>query len=131
MTIIPFRSSVKLWLPLLLHFATAVTIDDLFVVKGGTTDGGCDNQKATINQWLTDTQTLVDAGLKITDPSVYPTDNVARRNLQNFFGIQFTAGSMGAHTVDVVPKSTSPGADQIISVRGGCCTLVIRNLLLT
>lgn len=37
----------------------AVNLDDLFRVKGGTTNGGCDDQKATLQKWLDDIEALV------------------------------------------------------------------------
>ncbi|KAI1390200.1 uncharacterized protein F4822DRAFT_428542 [Hypoxylon trugodes] len=66
---------------LLIKGVRGVTVHDVFNVKSGTTNGGCDGQN--VDQWFSDSQTLIysaSTGAAATD-----TDN--RKYLQTFFSI--------------------------------------------
>lgn len=61
---------------------SAVRVHDVFIVKAGTSKGGCDGHN--VEQWFSDSQTLINsaaAGARATD-----TDS--RKYLQSFFSIK-------------------------------------------
>ncbi|KAI0470529.1 hypothetical protein GGR56DRAFT_659205, partial [Xylariaceae sp. FL0804] len=77
------RSLARLALPLvaLLPAARAVSVNDVFIVKGGSTKGGCDGKN--VDGWFADSQTL--AGAAVTGAAATDTDN--RQYLKTFFSI--------------------------------------------
>jgi hypothetical protein len=55
----PRHMALVYFLFALLHVAIAANIDDVFRVKAGTTNGGCDAYRARLQSYLDDTQTFV------------------------------------------------------------------------
>lgn len=61
------------------------SVDEVFHVKSGTTHGGCDKYKRTLNGWWSDCQLLIDASMAlITDAKDNPD---SRQYLETFFKI--------------------------------------------
>ncbi|KAI0479324.1 hypothetical protein GGR56DRAFT_373305 [Xylariaceae sp. FL0804] len=66
----------------LIPASRAVSVGDVFIVKMGTTNGGCDNQN--IDGWFADSQTLANSAAT----GAAATDSDSRKYLQTFFSIK-------------------------------------------
>ncbi|KAH7175197.1 hypothetical protein EDB81DRAFT_874058 [Dactylonectria macrodidyma] len=78
----------------------AITVNDVFVVYGGTEKGGCDGWD--IQQWYLDTQTLADAALACINDAIAQkdagtTDADSQKYLKTFFNINVKTGAFGGH----------------------------------
>jgi hypothetical protein len=69
----------------------------LFNGKNTIDKGGCGNHAGTLQNWLTDTQTLVATMLTAmpVDPTQIGNDQTLKNNLGAYFGIRFTQQGAG------------------------------------
>ncbi|KAM6476473.1 hypothetical protein HDV62DRAFT_247359 [Trichoderma sp. SZMC 28011] len=67
----------------------APTLDQLFIIQGGTANGGCDAYTATMNNWLIEINYALQTTLAAIDK--YETEPKVRAAFTTFFGVKETA----------------------------------------
>lgn len=74
----------------------AALLENVFRIKRGDRDGGCQSKTTVLRQWMDDTSTLVAAVLNgmPADPRTLNDQNM-KNNLAAFFGISFGPGGNG------------------------------------